>query len=135
MLVCFMKKIIFILFLLPSIVSAHQCDEVNTLALAMYHEARGEGIIGMQMVGEVILNRKNSIHFPNTICEVINQRGQFTFPRITPREAEAWRIANSLASRLLDGDYRTVNGAALYFNPGISRLTFLRRYGNHSFYM
>jgi spore germination cell wall hydrolase CwlJ-like protein len=130
-----MKKLIFILFLLPTIVSAHDCDETETLALAMYHEARGEGIIGMQMVGEVILNRVNSIHFPDTICSVINAPGQFTFPRLEPREQDQWKIAKSLAARLIDGDFRSINPAALYFNPGINSLTFLRRYGNHSFYM
>lgn len=46
---------------------------------AIYHEARGEPIEGQIAVALVIYNRTESGKFPDTICEVIKQRDQFTF--------------------------------------------------------
>jgi spore germination cell wall hydrolase CwlJ-like protein len=131
-----MKSILFALLLLPSIaIGCDRASQQQMLAMTMYHEARGEGLVGMQMVGEVVLNRVESIDFPNTVCAVVDQPGQFTYSRATPREQRSWQLARSLASRLLDGDYYPKNAAALYFNPGLTNLTFLRQHKNHSFYM
>lgn len=53
-------------------------SEVYCLARAMYYEARGEGPIGQRAVGNVILNRVAYKHyFPNTVCGVIAEKGQF----------------------------------------------------------
>ncbi len=43
------------------------------LTEALYYEARGESIEGQAAVAEVILNRKASSRYPNTICGVVNQ--------------------------------------------------------------
>ena len=48
-------------------------QELNCLALNMYHEARGEGTAGILAVSYVVLNRVNDPRFPDTICEVVNQ--------------------------------------------------------------
>ena len=40
---------------------------------ALYFEARGEEIKGIIAVAEVIINRRDSNDFPNTICGVIEQ--------------------------------------------------------------
>ena len=40
---------------------------------ALYFEARGEETEGIIAVAEVIINRRDSNDFPNTICGVIEQ--------------------------------------------------------------
>lgn len=48
-------------------------DELNCLALNLYHEARSEQTAGMWAVGDVTINRVKSVAFPNTICGVVKQ--------------------------------------------------------------
>jgi len=57
-------------FLLTSVAKA---DEFNCLVEAIYHEARSEDMIPMLAVANVILTRKESIKFPDTICKVVHQ--------------------------------------------------------------
>ena len=47
--------------------------EFQCLAEALYFEARGESVKGQAAVAEVILNRRDSGLFPNTVCGVVNQ--------------------------------------------------------------
>lgn len=53
--------------------------ELHCLALNAYHEARGEGFYGMQLVSKVVLNRVNHKQWPNNICDVIYQPYQFSW--------------------------------------------------------
>ncbi len=43
------------------------------LSEAIYFEARGEAIEGQIGVGKVILNRRQSAYFPDTVCSVVHQ--------------------------------------------------------------
>lgn len=52
--------------------------DVQTLARIIYWEARGEPDEGKLAVGQVVLNRVASDLFPDTIEEVIAQKGQFS---------------------------------------------------------
>ena len=52
-------------------------EDIILMARIIHGEARGEGFKGMVAVGAVILNRVASNKFPNTIREVIMQKGQF----------------------------------------------------------
>lgn len=52
-------------------------EEIELLARLAWREARGEKILGMRLVVEVVLNRVLSEHFPDTIYEVLYQPGQF----------------------------------------------------------
>jgi len=61
-------------------------NERKCLAQAIYHEARGETKQGQWAVANVILNRVDSEHYPNSICDVVFQNAngkkfqcQFTF--------------------------------------------------------
>ena len=44
----------------------------------IYCEARGECYAGQKAVGIVVMNRKRSDQFPDSVKEVIYQRGQFS---------------------------------------------------------
>ena len=52
--------------------------EMDTLACVIWLEARGEGFEGQQAVAEVVFNRMLSPDFPDTLDEVIYQKGQFS---------------------------------------------------------
>jgi spore germination cell wall hydrolase CwlJ-like protein len=64
---------------------AEQKAELECLATAIYHEARGEPEHGQLVVGRVILNRVASAYYPDTACKVVYQnvhlhnRCQFSF--------------------------------------------------------
>jgi N-acetylmuramoyl-L-alanine amidase len=127
--------------------AAYSCDEKTALALNMYHEARGEGSDGMAMVGEVTLTRVAHPRFPNTVCEVVYQRRQFSWTGVvkdhTPYETKVWEEALEIAEAMLAGTYEFFDtGATHYINPGLlSRkpswtrsMERIGRVGNHVFY-
>ena len=136
--------------LFSSVAVADNCDyrkEVRTLALNMYHEARGEGTDAMQMVGEVTLNRVESEKYPDNICDVVYQRKQFSWTHTiddpTPHEKEVWQEAKRIAEDLLTGEIEYFNNGATHFlNPNTVRhmprwaRKFQRvgKIGNHVFY-
>lgn len=126
---------------------ADQCDEVHVLALNMYHEARGEGPDGMQMVGEVTLNRVYDEEWPDNICDVVYQRRQFSWTHVkgdhTPYNKELWEESLHLAEALINGEIDYFNNGATHFlNPNkVSRIPrwareydLVGRIGNHVFY-
>ena len=55
------------------LISTTKADDFNCLVEALYHEARSESFIGMMSVANVILTRKESSNFPDTICKVVHQ--------------------------------------------------------------
>ena len=60
--------VIFFLLILTT-----KADDFDCLVEALYHEARSESLLGMLSVANVILTRKESSTFPNTICKVVHQ--------------------------------------------------------------
>lgn len=156
-----MKKLLCVLALAmagsPAI--AKHCskeDQINALALNMYHEARGEGFEAMQLVGEVTLNRVDNEHFPDKICDVVYQarldrRGnpirhkcQFSWycdgRSDKPQDQEMWEAALEIATGLVDGTLTLIGIDATHYhttsvNPSWSRrYTEIGRHGNHIFY-
>lgn len=53
-------------------------QDINCIARAVYHEARGEPVMGQIAVAHVILNRAHSGTYSQKICEVVYQPNQFT---------------------------------------------------------
>jgi len=75
------------------------------LALAIYHEARGEPLHGQLMVAKVVVNRRASDKWPSDMCAVIKQPRQFSFVRKgkapKPRDKVAWAMSQALAAEIL----------------------------------
>jgi len=75
------------------------------LALALFHEARGEPIVGQMMVARVIYNRIESPRWPDNMCDVIKQEKQFSFVRKgnvpKPKDKEAWAKSQKLAAKII----------------------------------
>jgi spore germination cell wall hydrolase CwlJ-like protein len=83
------------------------------LVTAMFFEARDQPITGMEMVAEVIMNRVEHPSFPDTVCDVVYERKQFSFANKgyaslydyqEPDDRKAARLAREIALRYLQGD-------------------------------
>ena len=68
-----MRLLIATLVIFFLLISTTKADDFNCLVEALYHETRSESFIGMLSVANVILTRKESSNFPNTICKVVHQ--------------------------------------------------------------
>lgn len=53
-------------------------DELQMLAILVMAEAGNQDLKGKRLVVDVVLNRVDDPRWPNTISEVINQKGQFS---------------------------------------------------------
>lgn len=118
--------------------------EMDCLARAVYHEARGEPLEGQLAVANVVLNRAASGKYPQTWCEVVRQPWQFSFVRRgyipgAPKN-EAWRksvaIAHIASQRFAAGLTPDVLWYhADYVAPSWGRrLTRVAKIGAHIFY-
>lgn len=127
---------------LPKQVMA-QDKELDCLATAIYHEARGEPERGKIAVGNVILNRVQSRKFPHTVCGVVYQRSksgcQFSWVcggKKIP-SGKAWADSQRIAKELLNEEHDDNTKGALYFyssgRPSFSKRGVLVTIGNHNF--
>ena len=117
------------------------------MALAMYWEARGEGIRGMAAVGSVVMNRVENDEFPTSTCDVVYQGGesppcQFSWwcdgKSDRPQNRTQWSVALNIADDVLAGRVADPTIGALFFHStGIRRpwkRTRTVQIGGHVFY-
>ena len=67
-----MRVLVSALVTLFLLIPTAKADNFNCLVEALYHEARSESMLAMLSVANVILTRKESSNFPNTICKVVH---------------------------------------------------------------
>lgn len=117
--------------------------ELNCLAAATYHEAKGESLNGQLAVARVIVARSKSGRFPDSYCGVVFQPSQFSFVRgnslpTGPRTARQWKNAVAVAQIAHEGTWRSPVEGALFFHAAYAspgwRLTRIARVDNHVFY-
>jgi len=124
---------------------AKQC-----LAMAVYYEAASEGLDGQRAVAQVVMNRVQHPHFPNTVCGVVFEGSErstgcqfsFTCDGSLNRNpsTRAFARAQSVASAALDGYvYQPVGLATHYHTTSVnpywaSSLDPVGRVGLHQFY-
>ena len=120
------------------------------LALNIFFEARAEPLDGQLMVAEVTLNRVASKHYPDTVCDVVWQRKQFSWThdgkhddptRMSYLDREAWKDIKELAKEILDDPENRLFGTgathyhATYVEPyWASSLVVVGKSGKHIFY-
>ena len=119
-------------------------NQLNCLALNIYHEARGESPQGQSAVAAVTMNRVASSKFPSSICSVVWQRKQFSWTRIKdnylPDNKKAWNSALSIARSTIDGKVNVAYKNILYFHNKSSSpywsksKRLVTSVGNHLFY-
>ena len=120
----------------------YSAEHLNCLAQNIYHESRGEISKGQLAVAFVTLNRVSSEQFPDSVCSVVYQRGQFTWSNKKKkiREQEAWERSKEMASiaiALYEAGEDNTKGA-LYFDGGSKLQPYHKhktvKIGKHSFY-
>jgi N-acetylmuramoyl-L-alanine amidase len=122
------------------------------LALNSYWEARSQPLIEQLAIAQVVLNRVDSLAYPDTVCGVVYHSKypgklhlcQFSWhcdgKNDTPQNPAAWLAANQIASLALSaGLPDLVSGAthyhAHYVNPDwADTLESVATIGSHKFY-
>ncbi len=123
--------------------------DLECLAQAVYYEARGETPGGQAAVAQVVLNRVRHPAFPKSICGVVFQGArtsgcQFSFAcdgsARHPMDSLAWRRAEKVAAKALDGGVMSEVGNATHFHvAGLNagwgpNLLKVAQVGSHIFY-
>jgi N-acetylmuramoyl-L-alanine amidase len=115
-------------------------SDMRCLATAVYFESRGEPLEGQLAVAQAILNRVESGRYADSVCNVINQPGQFSFSRNrAPAGGGDWRTAQAIARIAADNMWREVAPRANSFHaarlsPGWRDKVRVAQIGNHIFY-
>jgi N-acetylmuramoyl-L-alanine amidase len=131
--------------LAPARAGEASAADVRVMALNMYHEARGEGRLGMLAVGWVVLNRMADKAYPDTVAAVVYQGCQFSWVcdrrSDRPRDGSSWRRALQLAAELLERPAADPTRGAMWYHadwvrkPGFGpRVARVARIGRHVFY-
>jgi len=122
-------------------------DEANCMAVAVYHEARGESVEGQLAVARVIMNRAASGKYPTSWCGVVKQPWQFSF--VNPRTgympgvdqaSAAWRRAQGVTRLAMANAVPSVPTSCLWYHADYvapdwgRRLTRVEKIGAHIFY-
>lgn len=120
--------------------------ECNTLAEAVYHESRGESIVGQRAVAHVIMNRVNDKRWPDSVKAVVHQPYQFSYTIDGSKERgmnnkRAKRKSRLVAFNVLYGIKPSpVGGATHYYNPSkvspswSKSMNMVAEIDNHVFY-
>jgi spore germination cell wall hydrolase CwlJ-like protein len=125
------------------------------MALAIHFESRGESIDGKRMVGEVVMNRVEHKHFPDTVCGVVFSKsksgkscafswtcdGKSDTPNLKNKlDKEDWQETQELAAEVL-AKKNELGTSALYFHntkmkkpSGWKKMKLLGKVGGHIFY-
>lgn len=113
-------------------------EDLELLSRIIYAEAKGEPFEGKKGVGRVVINRKNSSRFPDSIEEVIFQPGQFCAAGNHNFNGNPCEESREAARVVLSEEREK---GALYFinqkksSPSwINGLMFVERIGDHWFY-
>ncbi|MCR4673228.1 MAG: cell wall hydrolase [Lachnospiraceae bacterium] len=115
-------------------------EDIYLLACQVYCEARGEPYEGMVGVANVIINRVISDYFPDTVPEVLYQRGQF--PPATNGSLDR-AVANGPGEECMQAALDALYGVSyagdyLYFNMkqgvSLSKCSSYLQIGNTIFY-
>jgi hypothetical protein len=122
-------------------------DQANCIAVAVYHEARGESLEGQLAVAKVIMNRAASGKYPTSWCGVVKQPWQFSF--VNPRSgympsvdqaSASWRKALGVTRLAVANAVQSVPSDCLWYHADYvapswgRRLTRVEKIGAHIFY-
>ncbi len=123
--------------------SATLDPELECMAKVVRHEAANQSRTGQRAVAEIIMNRVRSNLFPDSVCAVVNQRGQFfdTASYNPSRDTKQWRTAVEVSREVLGNDGENVTNGALFYHASYQSPTrFFRTrqpvmaMGDHIFY-
>ncbi len=123
------------------------------LALTVYFEAQDQPLVGQVAVAQVVMERVEHSRFPNSVCEVVKQGGEFSRYQChfswwcdgksdAPRDVRAWDRAMRVAGAVMNGGVRHVpligvtHYHAHYVDPWWAKsMKIIGRIGQHVFYV
>lgn len=118
-------------------------EELRCLASTVYFESKGETLEGQLAVAKVVIARRDSGRFANSLCGVVYQPSQFSFVRggkmpAIPASSRSWAEAVAIAQIALNDTWESPVEGALFFHarhvsPGW-RMQRLAAVDNHVFY-
>ena len=122
-------------------------EQAQCIAVAVYHEARGESLEGQLAVARVIMNRAASGKYPSSWCGTVKQPWQFSFvnPRsgqfpYTDTDCAAWRKAVGVTRLAVADAVPTLTNDVLWYHADYvapswgRRLSRVQKIGTHIFY-
>jgi N-acetylmuramoyl-L-alanine amidase len=122
-------------------------EEAHCIAVAVYHEARGESLEGQLAVARVIMNRAASGKYPPSWCGTVKQPWQFSF--VNPRtglypsvneSSAAWSKALGVTRLAIANAYPSLSNDVLWYHADYvapswgRRLSRVDKIGAHIFY-
>jgi spore germination cell wall hydrolase CwlJ-like protein len=115
-------------------------SERDCLIRAMYFESKRSSRDGLMAVGTVVMNRVASPLYPNTICGVVGQPGQFAEGVLTrPLNETELPPVERAADALLGGERYAPAGNAMHFHVAGLNIPYRVRYvamaGGNAFYL
>jgi len=123
--------------------SAALDPELECMAKVVHHEAANQPREGQLAVAQLIMNRIRSGRFPDTICGVANQPGQFfhTASYHPNRSSASWARAIEVSREARNGTAGDVAEGAIFYHAAYQRATAFFRtrprvmtLGDHIFY-
>jgi spore germination cell wall hydrolase CwlJ-like protein len=122
-----------LLLAMPAVKTDLQC-----LASVIHHEARGEPIDGQVAVGDVVLNRVKSKHYPDSVCKVAFQKDQFSGLKYINYTKKDYFVATMVYTKMMESKFP---GATHYHTTKVdpkwnkwSKLVYVGTIKNHTFY-
>lgn len=131
-------------------------SELRCLTEALYFEARDQIEGGILAVAKVILNRKDSKRYPNSICKVIDQQlvkgiWQFSYKgykvpaKLKINDYKSWEKCKKIAKAAVlihQSGWNFMDNAQYYYNPKLAnpswarspKLKYIGMWGDHRFY-
>lgn len=96
---------------------------VECMAKVVLHEAANQPREGKIAVAQTLVNRLKAGRFGDSICEVVNQKGQyFRIASFHPRkDSDGWQEAVEVAHDVLAGETQPVAPGAMYFRASYAR--------------
>jgi spore germination cell wall hydrolase CwlJ-like protein len=95
----------------------YSANDKDCLVRAMYFESNRSSDEGLLAIGTVVMNRVNSGTFPDTICGVVGQRGQFASGIMTlPMQKRDQERVERIAAQILEGKRHPKIANAMYFH-------------------
>ena len=150
-------KYFIILFILFVLCFKARADEVNCLALNIYHEARNQPLVGKLAVAQVTMNRVEHDNFPDNVCAVVMQgfytnnhpiknKCQFSWwcdgKSDKPKDLQSWKYSLMLARHMHEGFFDNIDVVkdathyhAVYVKPyWVNKKRKIRTIADHVFY-
>jgi len=105
------------------VLASVDAKSVECMAKVVLHEAANQPREGKIAVAQTLVNRLKAGRFGDSICGVVNQKGQyFRIASFHPRkDSDGWQEAVEVAHDVLAGNAQPVAPGAMYFRASYAR--------------